>query len=577
MVAFSELPELELIDGPVEDDASLYRSTTARQFSLWPFGTRSLRLFVLLDPSRVDPELQDSLLRAMQATCFGSEASSMTSAVRCSALAAHYVLQAHNRTALPHTQVTAAVAVALMRDNIAYVALVGEAAAFAWHGARLWGQRNGVRLGRPLGLEQEPRVTLWSTPVKPGDRLVLVCGGAWHAGTADTIREELSGHPTDVAQRRLAAILSTPRSPARVLVDDGTTSARTAPMPRRRAISPTRLAAPAAWRKWLASLLPLLLLFFVLGSAVAILRPGGEAPLPAKASAAQAREDTLDRTYAVQPVMAVRFGPSGANVVDLAVARDRLYTLDVQDGAVRGFDAQAFEQWPTPETVLVRKGAQLGGRALDTPVAIQYLPGAGSDPGALTIVDRARNVVQLQADGVLAPRKLASSAAWQQLGALSTDQQGNLYVLDSGAGRLLEYPQRLVDPPSQLLGTPGASWFSLDRVAEILALQDLYVRLENGSVRRMARDGEPLDFAVSTTDDPLGPVVGMAADRTGGLYLADPTHSRIVHTTADGAFIRQLRDPALAGVRQIQTSPDGQRLFGLVATGVLSFAIPSPS
>jgi hypothetical protein len=72
-------------------------------------------------------------------------------------------------------------------------------------------------------------------------------------------------------------------------------------------------------------------------------------------------------------------------------------------------------------------------------------------------------------------------------------------------------------------------------------------------------------------------VQGIASDRAGGVYLADPTHARILHTTAEGAFIRQLRDPALGGVRQIQTSPDGRRLYGLVTAGVLVFDLPADS
>jgi hypothetical protein len=35
-----------------------------------------------------------------------------------------------------------------------------------------------------------------------------------------------------------------------------------------------------------------------------------------------------------------------------------------------------------------------------------------------------------------------------------------------------------------------------------------------------------------------------------------------------------LRDPALGGVRQLQSSPDGRRLYGLVASGVLVFDLP---
>jgi len=56
--------------------------------------------------------------------------------------------------------------------------------------------------------------------------------------------------------------------------------------------------------------------------------------------------------------------------------------------------------------------------------------------------------------------------------------------------------------------------------------------------------------------------------------LADPLGARVLHTTADGAILAQFRDPALAGVRQIQSTLDGHRLFGLVATGVLVFDLP---
>ena len=48
----------------------------------------------------------------------------------------------------------------------------------------------------------------------------------------------------------------------------------------------------------------------------------------------------------------------------------------------------------------------------------------------------------------------------------------------------------------------------------------------------------------------------------------------LLHTTADGAILEQFRDPALAGLRQIQSSLDGRRLYGLVAAGVLMFDLP---
>src|SRR6185503_5873875 len=117
---------------PADDTSTPCHAIVARQFSVWPFGMRNLRLLLLIDPSRVEPDLVAALLRAMQSTCFRSETGSHTNAVRAAALAAHYVLQHHNHDALPHAHVTAGVAVALCRGGLAYVALAGDAAALVW-------------------------------------------------------------------------------------------------------------------------------------------------------------------------------------------------------------------------------------------------------------------------------------------------------------------------------------------------------------------------------------------------------------------------------------------------------------
>jgi len=592
-----------------------------RQLSVWPFGKRDMRLLLLLDPSRVETEIIAPLLRAMQHTCFRSQTGSQTTAVRAAVLAAHYVLQHHNHDDLAYAQLTAGVAVAIRRGGVAYVALAGEAAALAWRSGRLSGQRTANRSGRPLGLDAEPRITLWSTPLRAGDRLILATGAAWREETPRSIADILAAHPTCEAEELLVEVLSSAPGRARVLIDDGTLPARgSAVRPGRMTAHTPHVQPKQAKRKRWRTLLPLLPAA-ALGVGAAIILSPATPPQhealrqQAESILTQAREatdlyqahalvavgrslaqraadlapnenatllqratamlDDVDRVQPVQPTQVVRLGPTGANVVDLAVSAERLFTLDVVEGAVRGFDPLAAEQWPTPDTLLVRKGAALGGRSLDTPVAIQYVASGQPESGALTIIDRARTIAQLRPDGVLSARSLPSSGSWQRLGALGADADGNLYVLDSGAQALLEYPgasQRLVDPPSPLLATRS---FGLERVAEVLPLRELYVRLDDGSVRRLTREGQSLDFAVRPPDGSLGPLAALAPDREGGLFLADPAHARILQVTAEGAFVRQLRDPALAGIRQLQSSPDGRRLFGLVASGVLAFDLPA--
>jgi hypothetical protein len=227
------------------------------------------------------------------------------------------------------------------------------------------------------------------------------------------------------------------------------------------------------------------------------------------------------------------------------------------------------EQVPTPDTVVLGAGSLVGGRPLGAPVAMEYVRGPGE--GALTIVDKARRVVQLKR-GSASVRPLTSSHAWQQLAGLASDGQGNLYVLDQQPDhlQLLLYPgagARLVDPPRALIdpraGLPEAA-------GVLLPLNDLFVIRDDGQVARYDRAGQPLPFAPLAPEGPLSRVTSAAPDGGGGLFLADPQQPRIVETADDGSFVRQLRAGELAGLRALRLSPDGRVLYGLNSDGILA-------
>ena len=67
----------------------------------------------------------------------------------------------------------------------------------------------------------------------------------------------------------------------------------------------------------------------------------------------------------------------------------------------------------------------------------------------------------------------------------------------------------------------------------------------------------------------------MAPDRAGGLYVADPIGARIMQVQLGGTVLRELEAPALSGVRAIDVSLDGQRLYALVESGILVIDLPS--
>jgi hypothetical protein len=531
----------------------------------------------------------------MQQAYFASDGYSQTRAVREAALAAHYVLRYHNRDVLPLDQINAATAVAAWRGNVAFVALAGHAATFAWRDGQLTGQHGILRLPRPLGLEQDPLITLWSTPLLPGDRLVLVCGATWRADSSRSIREILTtGCPPEEAERQLSHALGSTQ-PAGVLVVGPGTAAK--PSRQLRLVRPVqtvdldppehadvakRLPGPRPQRarrvrQWLSAAFGVVLLGAVALGAFTIAATSPHPPLDPPAQPAAVGE-RIDR---ITPAMAVRLGPSAANVVDLAIGDDALYTLDVAEGSVRAFALGLLDQQPTPETLVVRMGTRFdaAGHQLAQPVAITYLSGQRPDDGVLAVIDEARSVVEIDHNRRLSPRVVPSSTSWMEVGALGSDPSGHLIFLDSAARRLLEYPplsQRVIDPPQIVLEPSSPSELHFDRVAEIVGAGDSVVlRLDDGTVHRLDQAGGDLPIVVRSAEGAAAVVSAITSDRAGGLYLADPANARIFHAGLDGSIMRELHDPTLAGVRQIQTSLDGRRLYGLVASGVLVFDIPA--
>jgi hypothetical protein len=557
-------------------------AVVARQFSVWPFAARTARLFLLVDPLP-DAALRLGLLRAMQAAYFDSHCCSQTRAVREAALAAHYVLQHHNRDVLAQDQVNAAAAVAALRGNLAFVALAGDAAAYASHDGIVGCRQASFRQTQPLGLDPDPPITLWSTPLLADDRLLLVCGANRRTDASRLIQDALTApSSTAEAEQHLGEALGDERPAGVLIVSPGARREHIRAQTHVLAQARPRVATQPSpgrvqnTRRWLVPLIGLVVLAgVVLAGFVTTPLSVSEQPT----TMAMATLGSGDRVDRVSPAMVVRLGPSATNVVDLAVGDTALYTLDVGEGSIRAFSLEALDQQPGPETLLATAGTPVdaAGHRLSTPVAMEYLGGASAGPGVLAVIDQARSVVQVDGNRRLSMRSLPNTDGWQELGALGSGPAGELLFLDSGAHALLDYPtasQRVTVPPRLLADAMSAPELPFERVAEMIGEAGaLVVRLDTGTVNLVSEGVvRPLPVVV---DGGLGPVTGIASDRAGGLYLADPANARVVQAALDGSVVRELRDAALAGVRQIQSSPDGRRLYGLVASGVLVFDVPT--
>jgi hypothetical protein len=186
--------------------------------------------------------------------------------------------------------------------------------------------------------------------------------------------------------------------------------------------------------------------------------------------------------------------------------------------------------------------------------------------------------VQIDVSRRLNLRAVPDSAGWQELGALGSDSAGGMLFLDTGARQLLHYgplTQRSFQPARVLLDGSRAPSLAFEHVAEVTAVNGAVVlRLDDGSLSRLGDDGAISPIAIQTSDGQSVAVASLALDRSGGLYVADPANARVLQVGLDGTVLRALSDPALAGVRTIQSSLDGQRLYGLVASGVIAFDVP---
>lgn len=605
-----------------------FSETVTRQFSLWPFGTRILKLYLLLDPSINEPAVMQKVLRAMREEFFRSEARSQTNALRSALLAGHFAIREWNQRQLAHERVTASVACAVTRGSTAYVVLAGEAAALSWDGDLLHSHRATSRVPRPLGGEVPPRVSFWSAPLAEGDRLVLTCGGGWSEDSLISVRALLREGGGE-ASADLPDVLAGPDGPARVLLAQGTgTAARGVadhpavgsrePLRSRRHVGrfqkSTTLPGRMALKPMVAGPLGLgaMLLLIAALTLPRALQPGHLAaaveaeqllerasqardPAEGRRLAAAGHERALqahegapvenqalleraerslrdaDRAYTVPPSVVVHLGDAGPRMADLVATADSLLMLDSQQGVVRGFDASGRDQPFGSGRVVLRAGETVSGGRLDTPVAL-----AGDANGAIAVVDRSRALWIGPTPERVSRRSLSGAGQWKSLESIGL-QGGQLLTLDAASRLLAVYPPSGGGPT--MIGAATAPSVPFERAIEVVATDaDLFVRTAEGAIHRMDHTGHAREFRVSPPDGPLGAVTGLATDRRGGLYLAEAGTGRIVHTTAEGRFIRQLRPTERAGqspLRALQTSPRGDRLFYADSSAVLSVALPA--
>lgn len=242
------------------------------------------------------------------------------------------------------------------------------------------------------------------------------------------------------------------------------------------------------------------------------------------------------------------------------VAGGVAFFLDAASGRV--IEASLAPGGPAPRVAL-REGDEAGGTSAERIDRIAWSP----DLNALLALDAGRRLYAIPPGGAPQLLALRDAGEWGSADAMAT-YDGNLYVVDAAGGTVWRYSPTERGFDSERQSVLAAA----DLAATDLAVAgDVYL-LEGDRVRRFNL-GQELPFPLSGIDRPLTSPAGLAVNLAKGeVYIADRGNRRIVVTTLDGVFIRQLTSPSFTDLRDVSVDPQG-RLF--VLTGDALLELPS--
>ena len=201
---------------------------------------------------------------------------------------------------------------------------------------------------------------------------------------------------------------------------------------------------------------------------------------------------------------------------------------------VRAFGLDGRDQQPTPDTLLVRTGAPIGAgpHRLAAPVAIQYLSGSRPDPGVLAIVDQTRAVVEVGHDRRRQPAPGAEqrvvARAWRTGRRPRRPPVRARQRRASSCSSTRRSTSAPVDPPRLMLDGASAPDLAFDQAAEVVGQQDqIYVRMDDGTLRRFDAQGAEQDFVVRPPDDraDVGRAPSRPIARAGCTWPTRPTRA----------------------------------------------------
>jgi hypothetical protein len=318
------------------------------------------------------------------------------------------------------------------------------------------------------------------------------------------------------------------------------------------------------------------------------LKPGNEEAL----ALGEQIQQTLDEINNIVPLYKlITLQPLGGADSDpgrVIVQGNRIYVLDQgSDQVLRfGFDPVSGLVTEGSSAVIAQRGQPLpDGQVVGELIDMTWAAAGGArQSSALLILDSNNNVLEVDDALGLRPLLVAGRDQWQAPRLISS-YIGNLYVLDSGSGRILRYV-----PGSEGYNNPPESYFEgdatldLSRVVSMAIDGNIWILYGDGTVQKFfGGRQEPLELQVP----PNGPVAqpqalqaGSEAGAAQDLYIADSSQGRILAYDKDGNYLRQYR-PADQGeqdklrqMRDLQVEEIDRVFYILTTDGLYQTNIP---
>lgn len=298
----------------------------------------------------------------------------------------------------------------------------------------------------------------------------------------------------------------------------------------------------------------------------------------------QEQLDVLNKVFRLYHIERLHTYPAAGSVDQIVVHGADIYVLDRLTDRVyyHRLNETGTALESDEERLLARKGSQPdGATVMGELVGMVWMPGGeGRQTGALFILGRnGQLLIHDPTWDRMVGTMLPASETWQYPVAVS-GYRGNFYVLDPGLRQVLRYLASgagYASPPEDYFENPP----DMTNVIDMAIDGFVYLLFEDGRLEKYLR-GEPVPLTLSLADQPLqqpSAIYAAPDEEAQFLYLADPSHSRVLCCDKEGHLIQQFiieGSDALGQVRDIFVDEVGGRIYFLSSNQLFVINIPPP-